>query len=196
MCKTILIATFSASVALSIGAAGVAAATTVTPWYLVALVVGASVAGGLFLLIGLGCLAILASQHLGAIRISDVWRCTYWPKEQQLQTRVWFSDKLSATRYRTTCVVQMGPHTIGLDEATIGGTYFNEGQGEFMAGHSGPVMAEFSKQRILLEAPNRATVTVSIQPRNPWGKTKPESTEGGRRVSVLKRQEGAPVNLG
>ena len=26
--------------------------------------------------------------------------------------------------------------------------------------------------------------------------TKPESTEGGRRVSVLKRQEGAPVNLG
>ena len=26
--------------------------------------------------------------------------------------------------------------------------------------------------------------------------SKPESTEGGRRVSVLKRQEGAPVNLG
>ena len=26
--------------------------------------------------------------------------------------------------------------------------------------------------------------------------TKPESTEGGRRVSVLKRQEGVPVNLG
>ncbi len=25
---------------------------------------------------------------------------------------------------------------------------------------------------------------------------KPESTEGGRRVSVLKRQEGAPVLLG
>ena len=25
---------------------------------------------------------------------------------------------------------------------------------------------------------------------------KPQSTEGGRRVSVLKRQEGAPVNLG
>ena len=25
---------------------------------------------------------------------------------------------------------------------------------------------------------------------------KPESTEGGRRVSVLKRQEGVPVNLG
>ena len=24
----------------------------------------------------------------------------------------------------------------------------------------------------------------------------PESTEGGRRVSVLKRQEGVPVNLG
>ena len=29
-----------------------------------------------------------------------------------------------------------------------------------------------------------------------WGVTKLESTEGGRRVSVLKRQEGAPVNLG
>ena len=28
------------------------------------------------------------------------------------------------------------------------------------------------------------------------GQLKPESTEGGRRVSVLKRQEGAPVNLG
>ena len=27
-------------------------------------------------------------------------------------------------------------------------------------------------------------------------KRKPESTEGGRRVSVLKRQEGAPVLLG
>ena len=27
-------------------------------------------------------------------------------------------------------------------------------------------------------------------------KPKPESTEGGRRVSVLKRQEGAPVLLG
>ena len=30
----------------------------------------------------------------------------------------------------------------------------------------------------------------------PFFTTKPESTEGGRRVSVLKRQEGAPVNLG
>ena len=29
-----------------------------------------------------------------------------------------------------------------------------------------------------------------------FGKCKPESTEGGRRVSVLKRQEGAPVLLG
>ena len=29
-----------------------------------------------------------------------------------------------------------------------------------------------------------------------WRQPKPESTEGGRRVSVLKRQEGAPVNLG
>ena len=28
------------------------------------------------------------------------------------------------------------------------------------------------------------------------GELKPESTEGGRRVSVLKRQEGAPVLLG
>ena len=31
-----------------------------------------------------------------------------------------------------------------------------------------------------------------------WGnsyKAKPESTEGGRGVSVLKRQEGAPLNL-
>ena len=28
------------------------------------------------------------------------------------------------------------------------------------------------------------------------GLSKPESTEGGRRVSVLKRQEGVPVNLG
>ena len=28
------------------------------------------------------------------------------------------------------------------------------------------------------------------------GTAKPESTEGGRRVSVLKRQEGAPVLLG
>ena len=28
------------------------------------------------------------------------------------------------------------------------------------------------------------------------GPLKPESTEGGRRVSVLKRQEGAPVLLG
>ncbi len=29
-----------------------------------------------------------------------------------------------------------------------------------------------------------------------WPVTKPESTEGGRRVSVLKQQEGAPVLLG
>ena len=29
-----------------------------------------------------------------------------------------------------------------------------------------------------------------------WYALKPESTEGGRRVSVLKGQEGAPVNLG
>ena len=29
-----------------------------------------------------------------------------------------------------------------------------------------------------------------------WSLRKPESTEGGRRVSVLKRQEGAPVLLG
>ena len=28
------------------------------------------------------------------------------------------------------------------------------------------------------------------------GMSYPESTEGGRRVSVLKRQEGVPVNLG
>ena len=30
----------------------------------------------------------------------------------------------------------------------------------------------------------------------PWSVAKPESTEGGRRVSVLRRQEGAPVLLG
>ena len=30
----------------------------------------------------------------------------------------------------------------------------------------------------------------------PPGQPKPESTEGGRQVSVLKRQEGAPLNLG
>ena len=29
-----------------------------------------------------------------------------------------------------------------------------------------------------------------------WTMYKPESTEGGRRVSVLRRQEGAPVLLG
>ena len=29
-----------------------------------------------------------------------------------------------------------------------------------------------------------------------WAPTYPESTEGGRQVSVLKRQEGVPVNLG
>ena len=37
-------------------------------------------------------------------------------------------------------------------------------------------------------------VVVSIEDAPP--PAKPESTEGGRRVSVLKRQEGAPVNLG
>ena len=31
---------------------------------------------------------------------------------------------------------------------------------------------------------------------DPEDQLKPESTEGGRRVSVLKRQEGAPVLLG
>ena len=35
-----------------------------------------------------------------------------------------------------------------------------------------------------------------VEARQLRGLTKPESTEGGRRVSVLKRQEGAPVLLG
>ncbi len=41
----------------------------------------------------------------------------------------------------------------------------------------------------LMAAFQESTVYISLEP-------KPESTEGGRRVSVLKRQEGAPVNLG
>ena len=36
----------------------------------------------------------------------------------------------------------------------------------------------------------------SPQPESVAVASKPESTEGGRRVSVLKRQEGAPVLLG
>ena len=36
----------------------------------------------------------------------------------------------------------------------------------------------------------------SMLPTDKWTIAYPESTEGGRRVSVLKRQEGAPVNLG
>ena len=39
------------------------------------------------------------------------------------------------------------------------------------------------------------TLPATIAP-TPATASKPESTEGGRRVSVLKRQEGAPVNLG
>ena len=40
----------------------------------------------------------------------------------------------------------------------------------------------------------RATISVYVALL--YAVLKPESTEGGRRVSVLKRQEGAPVNLG
>ena len=38
--------------------------------------------------------------------------------------------------------------------------------------------------------------STALYDRPPLDLTKPESTEGGRRVSVLKRQEGAPVLLG
>ena len=39
-------------------------------------------------------------------------------------------------------------------------------------------------------------VSVGSQESDRIARTNPESTEGGRRVSVLKRQEGAPVLLG
>ena len=44
-----------------------------------------------------------------------------------------------------------------------------------------------------MSAPEKAEVVTKVSS-SPL--PKPESTEGGRRVSVLKRQEGAPVNLG
>ena len=47
-------------------------------------------------------------------------------------------------------------------------------------------------------APHLAELSSSVLFGDIWerpGLSKPESTEGGRRVSVLKRQEGAPVLL-
>ena len=43
---------------------------------------------------------------------------------------------------------------------------------------------------------DEAVKKVLSAPPQPKRKPNPESTEGGRRVSVLKRQEGAPVLLG
>ena len=44
---------------------------------------------------------------------------------------------------------------------------------------------------------NFITSGITLEERRQLGDSpKPESTEGGRRVSVLKRQEGAPLNLG
>ena len=51
------------------------------------------------------------------------------------------------------------------------------------------LLLRFSDDRVMAINP---MLTGAIQYCSP----KPESTEGGRRVSVLKRQEGAPVNLG
>ena len=50
---------------------------------------------------------------------------------------------------------------------------------------------DFSEMKTVFDAAADARAEAGIA-----AEAYPESTEGGRRVSVLKRQEGAPVNLG
>ena len=59
------------------------------------------------------------------------------------------------------------------------------GLGEFTEDGPTQFIGQMARPLESITAPDKYTFVV-----------KPESTEGGRRVSVLKRQEGAPVNLG
>ncbi len=160
---------------LLVGAASIAAATQgETFWYERVLWAGVVLACVLFLIAGLVCLANLATRHLRAIRIRNDWHCTYWTKEQQIKVTVWFEDRLRSARYRAECSAQAGDQLVRLnDDVQLGGTYM--GRHELISGHSGPVMAEFHKYDVALAAPRRATIRVSIQPRDPWGATKKEA---------------------
>ena len=64
----------------------------------------------------------------------------------------------------------------------------------------GKMAISTTKERVKyrnLARDNRLAVCVYSEPRAlEYATLSPESTEGGRRVSVLKRQEGAPVLLG
>ena len=160
--------------ALFVGAASVNATTVETAWYVVALWVGAGLTGALFLVVGLVCFVRLAMKHLMAVRIRDDWRCTYWTKEQQLRVIVWFDDQLYSTKYKAECVAQVGQEVIRLDDdIQLGGTYM--GRRSLTTGHSGPVMAEFLKSDVSIEAPENAIISVRIQPRNPWGASREET---------------------
>lgn len=161
-------------VAFLVGAATVDVATAETPWYLVALWVGAGITGGVFATTGVICLVSIALKHLKAIRIRNDWRCTYWTKEQQLKVTVWFDDQLHSSRYNADCVAQVGQQVVHLnDDVELGGSYF--GRRGIVSGHSGPVMAEFLKREVALEPPESATVRVTIQPRDPWGAASQET---------------------
>lgn len=174
MCKAAVTATGGAFLTLFVGATTVAATTRDVPWYETTLWAGAGLTGALFFIVGATCLSSLVRKHLKAIDIRSSWRCTYWRREKQLRVTVWFEDRLRSAQHRAECTVQVGDALIRLnDDVKLGGTYL--GRHGLIAGHSGPVMAEFLKKDVALDAPDHAIVRVRIQPRDPWGMARDET---------------------
>ena len=169
MCKTVLVASFGASVAFVIAA--LAATLTVER--------------------GMGhwpaawCVSAWARRHLWAIQIRNDWRCTYWTKEKQIEIKVWFDDQLSAQEYRLECNAQVNEEKISFSDRNLGGTY--AGRGGLTRGP--PHMVEFRGFDVVLAKPQRAVISIRIQPNSPWGSTRKETRTIP--VTVIDRTEPA-----
>ena len=137
------------------------------PWYQLALWWGFVVAGILSLLTGLAYLFFLAKRHMSSLDILDDWKCTYWTLEKKLSVTLWFRDFSNSPISKFSCVAKFEKQTVSVDDRRcINGSYLSLGNASY--GKSSAIMAEFFKNKIKIDNPNKAIITVSMKPDGFW----------------------------
>ncbi len=152
--------------ALFIGYATVHSGAEILWWIPLALWYGFVITGALAVLVGLAYMILLARKHLSPLHILDDIRCTYWPKEKQINVTLWFCDHCNSLELKLSCVAQFGNQIVVTDRVTLDGMYL----GSTMCAKGRKRMVEFFKDNAEIVDASTATISVSIKPSGLWAK--------------------------